>query len=229
MSATHETRAASQQRAVVAGAGVVSVPTPAATAEIPAGGFLPTTAAAFPAGDEHGAAATCAGGGDTLPAAFSGWDHVIVIPGEPKGKARARVTRQGHAYTPAATKSAEAWVRQCIMEQARWPRIEGPLRVEITAVQPIPYSWSRKKRAAAEAGELLPTGRPDWDNVAKLVCDAANHLLWVDDAQIVQASIAKVYGRDPQVILRVARLRNAFSARRAVGNGATLPAEGTNS
>jgi Holliday junction resolvase RusA-like endonuclease len=40
---------------------------------------------------------------------------------------------------------------------------------------------------------LYPTGKPDWDNIGKLVCDSLNGILWRDDAVIVDGSTSKRY------------------------------------
>ena len=83
--------------------------------------------------------------------------------------------------------------------------LTGPLALHIEAVAGVPASWSKRRQAEALAGRLHP-GKPDWDNVAKLVCDAGNGVLWKDDSQVVQATIAKRYGHAPQVTLRVQAL-----------------------
>jgi Holliday junction resolvase RusA-like endonuclease len=135
--------------------------------------------------------------------------YCVVIPGKPVGKARARFGAGGRTFTPETTRNAEAWARGCILEQVGRPMLDGPLALEIDVVQPVPASWSKRKQAAALAGTIHPTGRPDFDNLAKLACDAANTLLWKDDAQVVRALIRKRYGAEPQTILRVQPLPEA--------------------
>jgi Holliday junction resolvase RusA-like endonuclease len=129
----------------------------------------------------------------------------VTIPGLAKGKARARVTRAGHAFTPAATRNAEAWVRHCIVEQVGQPMLEGPLALLVEVRLPVPVSWPKRRRADALAGLVHPTGKPDWDNLGKLVADAANGVLWRDDAQVVQATVRKLYSDAATTIVQVWR------------------------
>jgi Holliday junction resolvase RusA-like endonuclease len=113
------------------------------------------------------------------------------------------MTRQGRAYTPAKTRAAEGYMRHAIAAQAGQPMLAGALAVTVTAMLPIPASWSRRKREDAAAGALRPTGKPDGDNLAKSICDAANGLLWADDGQIVHLTVSKVYSDKPGTVLTV--------------------------
>jgi Holliday junction resolvase RusA-like endonuclease len=130
---------------------------------------------------------------------------VVTIPGAPVAKGRPRMTRTGRAYTPAKTRAAEGYMRHAISAQAGQPMLEGPLSVEVTAMLPIPASWSKAKQHAAQTGALRPTGKPDGDNLAKSICDAANGLLWKDDGQIVRLLVSKTYSSKPGTVLTVER------------------------
>lgn len=44
--------------------------------------------------------------------------------------------------------------------------------------------------------EIMPTKKPDCDNVAKMICDALNGLAYKDDAQIVNLNVLKAYTSD---------------------------------
>ena len=117
----------------------------------------------------------------------------------PRGKARPRFTRTGRCYTPATTRQAENSVRRAAgMEQSP---LQGALGVVVLAVFPIPKRWSKKKQQEAMAGLLRPAVKPDFDNVAKLYCDALNGLMWEDDKQIVDGRCIKVYGQRPGVLV----------------------------
>jgi Holliday junction resolvase RusA-like endonuclease len=128
---------------------------------------------------------------------------VITIPGAPVAKGRPRMTRTGRAYTPAKTRAAEGYMRHAIAAQAGQPMLEGALQVSVLAMLPIPASWSRKKQQDAAAGVLRPIGKPDGDNIAKSVCDAANGILWRDDGQIVSLHVSKTYSDKPGTMLVV--------------------------
>ena len=54
---------------------------------------------------------------------------------------------------------------------AREPTTQ-PTAITVAAYLEIPTSWNQAKREAALAGTLLPTGRPDADNLLKIAADA---------------------------------------------------------
>lgn len=125
----------------------------------------------------------------------------ITIPGVPKGKGRPRFVRAtGRTYTPAETASYEGMIRhEAALAMAGRPPVDEPVEMFLRVVVPVPASWSKKKRAAALAGELRPTGRVDLDNVMKAVSDACNGVVYVDDSRIVVIRASKVYGEMPGV------------------------------
>jgi Holliday junction resolvase RusA-like endonuclease len=129
---------------------------------------------------------------------------IIELAGEPRGKARPRFARRsGHAYTPQRTASYEACLRhEAALAMRGEPPLEGALRVQVAAHFAIPASWSGKKKAAALAGEIRPTKRPDIDNVAKML-DGLNGIVFGDDAQIVSAVIEKLYSDRPRLRVEV--------------------------
>jgi len=129
------------------------------------------------------------------------------IPGKPTAKARARSSWKGgkvQHYTPGKTAAYESTVA-LFGSQAMGgkPPLDGPLMVHITAHMPIPASWSKKKQAMASDGDLLPTSRPDLDNIIKAVKDGLNEICWHDDSQIVSVIAHKIYGDKPMVEVSV--------------------------
>ena len=135
----------------------------------------------------------------------------LTFAGEPVGKGRPKFSRaSGRAYTPAKTANTEAYVKSEAVRQAGQPVLEGPLRVRIVATVSVPASWSKKKQAAALAGEIYPTGKPDGDNIVKLYCDALNQLIWKDDSQIVKLRFEKRYGAYPETVLTVGGVDEEF-------------------
>lgn len=125
------------------------------------------------------------------------------VPGEPVGKGRPRFTRTGHTYTPGKTESYESLVRLAYGECGMVFQKGVPVRVRITACFSIPKSASKKKRAMMIAGDIVPTKKPDFDNIQKIICDALNGVA-DDDSQIVKADIEKVYSTVPHVEVNVA-------------------------
>lgn len=136
---------------------------------------------------------------------------IVTLHGEPQGKGRPRfriVTPRGgksfaSVYTPRETRDYENALKLAgRVAMGRKPLLEGPIDVTVTAVMPVPKSWSIKKRDAALAGVVWPIVTPDWDNIAKML-DGLNDVVWIDDKQIVRGSIVKRYGEAPLLEVRV--------------------------
>lgn len=130
----------------------------------------------------------------------------IRVFGKPVPKARPRVTRSGHTYTPARTRAWEAQVADAWRLQAG-EKFAGPVRVQIRFYEAPPKSWSKTKRTAALDGELYPTGRPDLDNLTKAVLDGLNGEAWSDDSQVVQLWAAKYYAVADYVFCQVEAIK----------------------
>lgn len=125
----------------------------------------------------------------------------FTVKGEPQGKGRPRFTRIGKPYTPENTASYEEKVRLAYWEQCGMEMAAAgiPLTLEITAVFGVPERFSKAVRQKMLAWEILPTKRPDADNIAKIIADALNGVAWHDDAQVTDMTIRKVYGENPEV------------------------------
>lgn len=124
----------------------------------------------------------------------------FTVDGPAVPKQRPRISR-GRAYTPKRTKDYEGRVLQEFRSsyQGFYPAFgkDVPVWICISIYQEIPKSWSKKKRARAEAGEIFPLGRNgDIDNVAKSILDALNGFAYEDDCQVVRLTVSKEYGSD---------------------------------
>lgn len=143
----------------------------------------------------------------------------FTVPGKPQGKERpkfARVGRRAIAYTPKKTRDYEQFIRdryaECIAEPRPFFERKIPLKLEITAVFPIPLSWSQKKKTAAAMQNLYPVGKPDGDNIAKIIQDALNRTAYEDDAQIVESCVKKVYGKTPEARILIRELTETIES-----------------
>lgn len=135
---------------------------------------------------------------------------VFVVPGNPQGKGRPRVGRVGNKarmFTPANTVVYESLIA-LVAQEAMQGRalITGPVLCEMDITVQVPQSWSKKRKAMALAGEILPTTKPDKDNVIKAVYDGINGIVWKDDVQAVDGYQRKRYGEVPSVRVRVVPL-----------------------
>jgi Holliday junction resolvase RusA-like endonuclease len=127
------------------------------------------------------------------------------VPGQAVGKGRPRIGKVGqHArmFTPAKTVNYEGMVALAAHQaMAGAPLIEGPCIARLRIECQIPASWSGKKQRAAAAGDLMPTTKPDVDNVIKAIFDACNGVVWKDDVQVVDLVLSKRYSLAPRVFV----------------------------
>ncbi len=135
----------------------------------------------------------------------------LVLLGNPRGKLRPRFRAfgkgkaKGHAYTDAKTREYEDnlyGVASRYMLDHGMRLLEGPLVVEIDAWMSIPAGFSKKKKAAALACKVLPTVKPDFNNIAGPL-DALNGVVWVDDKQIVRGTVTKRYSDTPRLVVKI--------------------------
>lgn len=123
------------------------------------------------------------------------------VPGPPKAKGRPRFSRQGHAYTPAATREAEKGFADRAMEHCPAAPLSGPLRLDVRFVMAIPKSTSRRMWEALMGRPHVK--KPDLDNLLKLVKDALNGTFWIDDSQVYDVTATKVYGEHPGTMVAI--------------------------
>lgn len=114
----------------------------------------------------------------------------FIVPGKPQSKER-RIGSGRFARTPPATREAEARVLKAFQDaHPDWlPEPDGTYGVMI--------------EFDTEAGS-----RSDLDNLTKLVWDALNKKLWLDDVQVGMALLRLTRGNDPNSIVRVFGMNN---------------------
>ena len=132
----------------------------------------------------------------------------FVIPGEPTGKARPRVVRNGgftRAYTPEKTVVYENLVRMEFERQCHGQFFEAgvALKMDLTICQQVAKSDSIRKRTEKLAGVIRPTKKPDCSNILKAIEDGLNGVAYADDAQIVEIGIHKYYDATPRVLVEI--------------------------
>lgn len=130
------------------------------------------------------------------------------VPGQAVGKGRPRfVKATGRAYTPGPTLTYENLVKNAAADAMQdWPPFDGPVSLTILVDVLVSESWPTWKRAAALAGRIMPTGKPDSDNLLKLISDAINKVVWVDDAQVCDCEITKRFSEKAGVTVKVVSL-----------------------
>lgn len=129
----------------------------------------------------------------------------FVVKGKAQPKQRPRFSN-GHTYTPKPTLDYEKKIREAYLSED-FERLSGPLEMVLNFYFEIPKSTPKKLRDQMLIAKIRPTKRNgDVDNLFKVVADALNDVAYDDDAQIVQATVNKWYGREPLVEISIRSL-----------------------
>lgn len=151
----------------------------------------------------------------------------FTVPGQPVGKGRPRIGKIGpHArmFTPEKTANYEGLVAYAARAaMGGLDLLDGPCSVTLDIVCQIPASWSQKKQLQAQLGRILPTTKPDIDNVEKAIFDALNGVVWRDDVQVVRVMKAKRYGGVPGVTVQIESVSAAVSEAQQVALPLAVP------
>ncbi|MBJ6360840.1 RusA family crossover junction endodeoxyribonuclease [Paenibacillus sp. GCM10012307] len=136
----------------------------------------------------------------------------FTVYGEPVAQGRPRASTQGgfvRMYDPAKSRDYKDYVRIAASEHAPAKLLDGPLAMMVIAYRPIPKSFSKKKAADAEAGQIYPVSKPDADNYLKGIKDALKGIMWVDDSQVVDAYVRKRYSFKPRIEVTIRQIKGA--------------------
>lgn len=136
----------------------------------------------------------------------------FTIPGKAHGKGRPRITFNGkyaHAYTDQKTANYELLVQQSYFKKYKYFQYKNsPIKVSIDIFLEVPKSEKKSNQEMMLKGEILPTKKPDLDNVAKSILDALNDLAYDDDKQIVELNVTKRYSKTPYTTVRIEEVKN---------------------
>ena len=134
------------------------------------------------------------------------------VDGLPKGQPRVKAARRGgfvSIYTPGTAKDWKRAVHQAaVTAEAKVtcpsPVFTGPVELILRFWMPRPKSHLNSKGSTKSNAPRWHTAKPDFDNLAKAVCDVLTDNpkkkhkgIWRDDAQIVFSTITKEYGSNP--------------------------------
>ena len=126
------------------------------------------------------------------------------VTGEPKGQPRPRAfaRKMGSVHVARFYDSdvADEWKRAVqralleMLKQTRWELTLGPVSVSITVAMPRPKSHSGTKGLKPSA-PVVHVGKPDVDNLAKLILDqiTRSECVWRDDSQVVSLTVDKFW------------------------------------
>lgn len=117
------------------------------------------------------------------------------------GKQRPRMCRirgKTITYTPKQTTQYEKQVRASYTAVSKiFFEKDTPLLISITSLFSIPKSVSKKIKNLMLKGDILPTKKPDSDNIIKIILDALNGVCYHDDSQICSVYFEKKYAEIP--------------------------------
>ena len=132
----------------------------------------------------------------------------LTVPGEPMGKQRPRWSRYGsdprQPHTPTKTKNYEVYIKELFVQ--KYPGFEPmnkPLKLLLAAYLTIPKSKSKKIKDLMGADVLRPTKAPDLDNCLKIVMDALQGLVFINDAQVTSIRAIKRWSHVPRIEIEI--------------------------
>lgn len=128
------------------------------------------------------------------------------VPGDPVPKGRPRFARRGtfvQTYTDSKTIEYETRVATLArLAIGSSEPLKGHLTVYLYLRYGVPASYTKKRVEACLNGLEYPK-RVDLDNCYKSITDAMNGIVYLDDSQIVEAHITKVYHEQAGVNIMV--------------------------
>ena len=133
-------------------------------------------------------------------------ERTFIVPGEPRGKGRPRfssVSRSPHTDSETAAYERKVAAHYRKAHGAHKAPDGTFVEVDIVAYLGIPASATKKAKAEMAAHKILPSRKPDADNIIKIILDALNGVAYKDDAWVHRASCVKYYSFEPRVEVQI--------------------------
>lgn len=83
---------------------------------------------------------------------------------------------------------------------------DGPVHAKIIALFGIPKSRPQYVKRSIRAGLTFCTNQKDVDNLGKIVLDALNQVVYLDDRQVVDVHVRKDYAEKPRLLVKLSHL-----------------------
>jgi Holliday junction resolvase RusA-like endonuclease len=132
--------------------------------------------------------------------------YTITVEGIPVAQPRAKaVSFGGHArvYNPGTANLWKACVIRAIKE-AKMEKLTGPVSMSIRFFLPRPKNHLNSVGMLKSSAPTYHTKKPDLDNLAKAVMDAATAAgAWVDDSQVCQQWVSKLYADESRAEITI--------------------------
>lgn len=129
---------------------------------------------------------------------------------KPMGKQRPRYSSYSRTmYTPNETKKYEELIREYFYSSVTKKNklSEKAFRVNIIAIYEPIKSMSKKQKENLIRNQSYYTKKSDVDNIAKIVMDALNGIVYKDDAQICELFVQKKYGEKNKIVVEMEELK----------------------
>ena len=139
---------------------------------------------------------------------------IFEVPGQPKGKERPRwtmVSNTAIVYTPRSTRAYEDMIKTYYkINNFKSFKKNEALEVSAIAYYQIPKNSRKSHKLLMLNGEMLPTKKPDIDNIMKIVLDALNGVAYHDDSQICKVNFMKMYSENPRLKILIRNVGENF-------------------
>tara|TARA_B100000497_G_scaffold126537_1_gene165691 strand:- start:508 stop:942 length:435 start_codon:yes stop_codon:yes gene_type:complete len=137
----------------------------------------------------------------------------ITIPGTPVAQGRPRLTTFGghaRAYDPKKSRDWKTMVKefgiQAMREFEHENPFQGPLKVWIKCIMPLPKSSHRKRTPVPEKWNIK---KPDVDNLYKGIADGLEGVVYHNDSQICDLQVIKktaAQEKGPKVMIEISTI-----------------------
>ncbi len=136
----------------------------------------------------------------------------FVVPGDPPVSKRprsARIKNKAGAVTGIRVFAADADDQRSVKDSIyiQLPKDHVPYAGEVDLCleifRPMLASWPPYKCLLAELGYVRAESKPDYDNFCKIITDAMRGIVFVDDGQIVNATVCLSYSVRPRLEVTV--------------------------
>jgi len=119
---------------------------------------------------------------------------------------------KSHMYDPVKNKRFKSAFESFVVDKIgdEFLPALGEAEVVLTVYKKIPGSFSGPMKVLAEMGYIKPLKTPDNDNYEKLVWDALNGILFLDDKQVTDNTTKKRYSIHPRIEVEIKIYKQKF-------------------
>lgn len=128
----------------------------------------------------------------------------FIIEMVPKGSPRPRLNMFTKSiYVEGAKKNREFFNKLVDSGQIKLNgKIYTSTKLDIKYFLPMPNTLSDNEKIFAEKRQILPSLKPDWDNLGKTT-DMFNDRLWIDDSLVVDSRVRKYWSFKPRIEVKI--------------------------